>query len=203
MDRLKRDAILIRLVEALRKRGSWCGATHLQKATFFLQEMLGVEMGFDFTLYKHGPFSFDFSDELTAMRADGFVALRVQNPDYGPSIVPEPAAETLCQRFPKTLKRHEALIKFVADKLGNKPVVELERLATAFYVSQALGAETDANTCAKQIHKLKPHISVDQAIEAIRMVEVWREKASKLQGDIGTTKSNDAAGAGRKPKSRR
>ena len=56
MERLQRASILLRLNEELRKSGSWAGETHMQKATFFLQELLAVPLGFDFVLYKHGPF---------------------------------------------------------------------------------------------------------------------------------------------------
>lgn len=181
MKRMQRNAVLIKLSEALRTRGSWCGETHLQKATFFLQEMAGVQMGFDFILYKHGPFSFDLRDDLTATRADGFVSLRMQDPRYGPSIVPEPHADALMKRFPRTLTKHAALIEFVADKLGAKQVVELERLATAFFVSQELGSESTEDACARRINKLKPHISHAQALDALREVNPWREEACELQ----------------------
>ena len=59
MDRLRRAAILTQLVGNLRREGSWCGETHVQKATFFLQELMEVPLGFNFVLNKHGPFSFD------------------------------------------------------------------------------------------------------------------------------------------------
>jgi len=70
MDRLRRAALLTQLIERLRRRGSWCGETHVQKATLFLQDLTRIPMGFDFILYKHGPFSFDLRDELTSLRAD-------------------------------------------------------------------------------------------------------------------------------------
>jgi hypothetical protein len=62
------------------------GETHMQKATFFLQELIKVPLGFEFLLYKHGPFSFDLRDELTFMRAQGFLRLEPQYP-YGPTLV--------------------------------------------------------------------------------------------------------------------
>jgi hypothetical protein len=181
MDRLRRDVILIRLIEALRERGSWCGETHLQKAAYLLQEMAGAPLGFEFILYKHGPFSFELRDELSAMRADGFISLQVQDPSYGPSIVPEPGADALRKRFPKTLGAHEARIKFVAEKLGDKKVVELERLATAFFVSEEAGPRTSPDTRARRVHAIKPHISVDQALEAVRTVDGWRGEATPLK----------------------
>jgi hypothetical protein len=77
MKRQKRDAILLELIDKLERRGSWCGETHIQKATFFLQEMLRVPMDFGFILYKHGPFSFELRDELTAMRADNYITAKI------------------------------------------------------------------------------------------------------------------------------
>lgn len=66
MKRLQRDAVILSLIENLRAKGSWCGETHIQKATYFVQELLRVPLEFEFVLYKHGPYSFDLSDELTA-----------------------------------------------------------------------------------------------------------------------------------------
>jgi len=182
MDRLRRDAILVRLIEALRDHGSWCGETHVQKAAYLLQEMAGVQIDFEFILYKHGPFSFDLRDELSAMRADGFVSLRVQDP-YGPSIVPEPAAAVLRKRFPKTLREQEPRIRFVADRLKDKRVVELERLATAFYVSQEAAGESNPTALTEKIHRLKPHIPVADALAAVRTVHGWTHEAKALRGD--------------------
>jgi len=184
MDRQKREAILVRLTEALHEKGSWCGETHLQKAAFFLQEMVGAKMGFDFILYKHGPFSFDLRDELAAMRADGMVAFRVQHPEYGPSIVPEPGADVLKRRFPKTLAAHERFVEFVADRFETKPVTELERLGTAFYVLRELESSANVAICAQRVNQLKPHIPVEQATDAIRTVQVWQRDAKKLTASI-------------------
>ena len=48
MKRLQRAAIVTELAEQLTAQGSWCGETHLQKATYFLQELLEVPTGFEF-----------------------------------------------------------------------------------------------------------------------------------------------------------
>ena len=37
MERLQKAAILTELADQLRREGSWCGHTHMQKATYFLQ----------------------------------------------------------------------------------------------------------------------------------------------------------------------
>src|SRR6266508_496167 len=100
MKRLQRAALLTELVEQMRAHDSWCGETHLQKATYFLQELLDVEMDYDFVLYKHGPFSFDLRDELGDFVSDKLIRYQPQASDeqrahllreFKPHI-PEPAA---------------------------------------------------------------------------------------------------------------
>ena len=47
MKRSQKLALLTLLNREMLSRGSWCGETHIQKATFFLQELLGVDAGFN------------------------------------------------------------------------------------------------------------------------------------------------------------
>ena len=51
------------LVEEMRRQGSWSGETHLQKGTYLLKHLVGVPLQYKFTLYKHGPFSFQLRDD--------------------------------------------------------------------------------------------------------------------------------------------
>lgn len=53
MQRLERASVLLTLNEEMRKAGSWTGETHMQKAVFFLQELMHVSLELDFILYKH------------------------------------------------------------------------------------------------------------------------------------------------------
>jgi len=178
MERLKRSAIVISLIEHLRKKGSWCGETHIQKTTYFLQELLKVPMEFEFILYKHGPYSFDLNDELTAMRADMLVELKSQQP-YGPSIVPGPTSEQLKRLFPKTLKRYKDKVVFIADHFSKCDVAELERLATAFFITHETHIH-NKEKIATHINKIKPHISTKQALEAIDTGKEIKKEAQQL-----------------------
>lgn len=169
MDRLKKAALLTALAENLRKRGSWCGETHLQKATFFLQELQKVPIGFDFILYKHGPFSFELRDELTAMRADGLFDL-LQHWPYGPTLIPTPKSKYVRQQFSKTLEKYQKQLNFVGDQLGRQNVSDLEKLATALYI-RIEGSSKSESQRAKYLHSLKPHISLDDSLRAVKTVE--------------------------------
>jgi hypothetical protein len=180
MDGLKRTAVILELIEKMKEWGSWCGETHIQKCSYFLQEMMRVPMEFDFILYKHGPFSFDLRDELTAMRADNLLALHIRAYPYGPSLLPGSAAEIVMKRYPKTRAKYKSQIDFVGKTFAPKGVVELERLATAFYITKEQGEEQSVERRAQCIHQLKPHISLEEARLAVEDIDFLRSEAEKL-----------------------
>jgi uncharacterized protein YwgA len=169
MKRLSKCVLILALLEKLKENGSWCGETHIQKASYFLKEFAGIPIDYDFILYKHGPFSFDLRDELTAMRADGFMDLRPRNP-YGATLEITEEGNDLMKRFPLTISRFRQKIDFVAEELGGKGVSDLEKLATALFV---IKNEPDrcAGDRADRIHELKPHVTVFEAQLAIKAVE--------------------------------
>ena len=168
MGRMRNAALITRLIEQLRKHDSWCGETHVQKTTYFLQHLMHVPLGFDFILYKHGPFSFALRDELTALRADGLLTLEHDN-RYSPRIATTKRSKYIQDRFPSTLAKYDSSISFVAQKLGSKGVVQLERLGTALYVKLQEDGAPDQHV--RKIITLKPHIAAPDAQRAVMEVD--------------------------------
>jgi len=179
MKRLQRAALLTELVEQMRDHDSWCGETHLQKATFFLQELLGVDLGYDFVVYKHGPFSFDLRDELGGFASDKLIRFQPQVPPYGPRITVTDEGEKVQRIYPKTLARHADEIAFVAEKLDGRGVIDLERLATALYVTLN-EPQASAERRAEIVQQLKPHIPEPAAVGAVREVDGIRAQAQAI-----------------------
>ncbi len=178
MKRRQREAVVLALADKLKEQGSWCGETHLQKAAYFLEELANVPLGLGFILYKHGPFSFELRDEITAMRADGLIQMQLQPYPYGPSLLTTDNGRRLQKRWPKTLSRHSDSIAFVAEHLGNLGVAELERLATALFITKKhLGESVEFR--AHWLHELKPHVSISEARSAVeridRMIQEYEE----------------------------
>lgn len=174
----QKAAVLARLVDRLRSHGSWAGETHIQKAAFFLQKLLGVPLEFNFILYKHGPFSFDLRDELTSMRADDLLTLDAQLP-YGSRFRTTAAGEDIERRYPRTLGLYEDRIDFVAQIFGDSGVADLERLATALYVTFEQG-EVPVEQRAHRLHELKPHIPILEARSAVEKLDEVRHRAQSL-----------------------
>ena len=170
-------AVLVALIKSLRARGSWCGETHFQKAAFFLKHLTGVPINFDFIIYKHGPYSFDLHDELSIMKAYGLLDLEASYP-YGPRIVDTEMGNSLRARFPKTSAKYEKQIDFIADKLGSKGVVDLEKLATAYFVTLE-NPNINENARAAAIVELKPHIALEAAKQAVQDVDGFIAEVQK------------------------
>ena len=166
MKPFEQAAVVLSLAEALKARGGWGGETHVQKSVYFLQELLGVPTDFEFILFKHGPFSFDLRSALTMMEAEELIAWEPRRP-YGPTLVRGRDADYLDRHFGLVGERHSREIDFVADKLRDKGVRELEKLATALFVAREVD---DASKRAARIVELKPHISLTEALDAVQTV---------------------------------
>jgi hypothetical protein len=169
MKPFEQAVVVLRLAEALKERGSWGGETHIQKSGYFLQEMLGVPTGFEFILYKHGPFSFDLRSALTMMEAEDLIAWEPRRP-YGPTLVRGNDADYLDRHYGLVGARYSRQVDLVADRLSGKGVRELEKLATALFVTRE-GSEVSKR--AARIVELKPHIALAEALEAVQTVDGW------------------------------
>jgi uncharacterized protein YwgA len=170
MNRVQRAAIVTRLARKMREKGSWCGETHLQKALYLAQELLAVPTGFDFILYKHGPFSFDLRDELTALRADRLLKVEPQQRPFGPRLATTKRSAEIESLLPKTMGALEKRLDFIADKLQGKGVADLERLATALYVIKQYDSCTTIGDRAAKLNELKPHVSLSDAQSALEQI---------------------------------
>ena len=171
----ERRVLICHLVEQMREEDSWAGQTQIQKSVVFLQELLGVPMGYDFILYKHGPFSFELRSELAIMRVRLQLGLEPHR-RYGPSF-------TLGVWGRKALElptKYEDAIEFVAREIAVKKTRPLERISTAFFL-QGKYPSLNASQTAAEIHRLKPHVSIGQALQAIEDVAELRQKVAAMK----------------------
>ena len=175
MNEFDRRALICHLVRTMRDEGSWTGETQIQKSVMFLQELLDVPVGYDFVLYLHGPFSFELRSELTLMRVRLYLDVEPRA-HYGASF-------TLGRRGEKVNpipSEYQHAIDFVAKEVSRNDVRSLERLSTAYFLQ--IGDESsDASAIAAEINRLKPHISIGQALRAIEEVDELRQRAAAVK----------------------
>lgn len=170
MERLQRAAIVVALRDRMQLHGSWCGETHLQKATYILQEAQNLPLGYSFILYKHGPFSFDLREDIASMRADGVLERRPEPYPYGPKYGAGPYAERLLARHSRLLDDVDDAIEKSARFVGSRGVFDLERLASALLLIRH-AHQTDEERLAGELHELKPHVTVEAALDGVRTMQ--------------------------------
>jgi len=169
MDKQDRTAILLVLADQLRKEESWCDETHMQKTAYVMQELLQVPLSINFILYKHGPFSFDLQDELSQLRGEELLA--IVPTDYQSSLKPTELGMRIAQRSKLLVDKHLAEIQFVAKRLGKRRVSDLEKVATALYVTKEIGAHKSVEERAAKLISYKPHIKTEEAVAAINEID--------------------------------
>ena len=174
MKRFERAAVVCDLINRLREAGSWAGETHVQKATYLLQDLLAVPLNYGFILYKHGPFSFELSDDLAAFLNVGLIEEQVQAPPYGPRFAATPRAATIKAEYRNTLNGYSSTIEMAARTIGTKSVGEVERLATALYVTKRAQDRHDGSvrTRAAHLNRLKPHVPLEAAAQAVEQIDL-------------------------------
>ena len=173
-----RCALVIDLLRKLQDQGSWCGETHIQKAMYISQDLAKANFGYKFVMYKHGPFSFDLKDELSAMRANNIIEFAFTQRGYGPSIRVTGFGERIYDTNRESIERYGHINDFVAKWLARSDVRSLERLATAYYVTKKNPRDPIIER-AKKLNSLKPHVDVASAEEAIKIVEQKKEQAKQ------------------------
>ena len=179
MNRLAQEAVLAGLARRLDDKGSWSGETHIQKAAYLLHELAEVSFDFEFILYKHGPFSFELRDELASMRADQLLERQPQPAPYGPRILVTDRGRELEQRLARTMERYGPRLDWVAERIGEKNVLDLERLATALWITRQ-DPNMDEETRAGELTEIKPHVQHDAALDAVREIDGLLVEAGAL-----------------------
>ena len=175
MNRLHKAVLITELLDRMRANGSWATAIHLQKGLYFLQEMRRVPLGYDFVVYRYGPFSFELKDELEQLRGEGILERFFHSPQYLSGLASTGFSKELRNELPKFLARHDDPLTFVAENIGPMKSRQLEQVSTAFYFLTR-GVEGDEEV-AREVCKVKTHIPPDEALESARHIRKVAEQA--------------------------
>lgn len=167
-----RDGIILRLVDQMRQSGSWGGETHIQKSAFFLQHLLGVDLGYRFVLHLHGPYSFTLRDDLTRLRARRKLDVE-SNPGYGASLSVDKSV--VVEELPGAELADK--LQFVSEHISNRTVKQLERVATTYFLQHISGETLSDQQVPDELRRLKPHINEQDASMAVAELKELLEMA--------------------------
>lgn len=155
---------------ASRMDGQRLGRTALQKFTYLLQELHGVDAGYDFPLYTYGPFSSELLGDLDTLAALQGVSVAADVRQGGYLISPGPRIDSIRNMGAAFLRTHEASITAVLDAFGGMSAKDLELRSTVVFAQRdALrkGKAPDEESLVETVREIKPHFSIDQVRAAI------------------------------------
>ena len=178
-EELQRQSMIADLITKLHAEGKWCGEVHVQKTAYMAQELYHADLGFEFVLYLHGPYSFDLHGEIVAMRAHKFLDTEIRPASFEPTLVLTKRGEYLRDHFQELNGRFAEQVSRAAAHFGNRTVAQLEHLTTAHYVTYENGMEgKGVQDRAQRVHELKSHISVAEAMAAVKSIDATIQELS-------------------------
>ena len=172
----QRQAIVLSLLQSREQHDSWCGETHIQKTAYVLETMFHVPLNLGFILYKHGPYSFTLREILAELKSTFLVGVEAKDP-YGSKFTVSTSGERFLEQFPETVAKYGDRLNTAAKLFSAKGVVQLEQLATALYVQKTEPQLSDAESQARRLNELKPHVSIQDALKAVQEINQFRHVA--------------------------
>jgi hypothetical protein len=159
-----RIAILARMVKSAPSK--CLGRTQVMKLFYFLQEMKGISLGYDFRLFNYGPFDSEVLSDLASACVLGTVVEdTVLYPSgYGYAIKPGPQADRFEAALATQIETFEPLVDLVVQEFGAFTASELELRSTVFFVGrefEGCGQKVTADQITERVQRIKPHFDSD------------------------------------------
>jgi uncharacterized protein YwgA len=155
-----RIAILARMVK--NAPGKSLGRTQVMKLFYFLQELKGVPLGYDFRLFNYGPFDSDVLSDLSSACGLGTVVEdTVLYPNgYGYAIKPGPQVDRFEADLPAADDAIWSQVDLVVREFGAFSASELELRSTVLFVDRefaGVGQSATAEEVVERVRHIKPH----------------------------------------------
>jgi uncharacterized protein YwgA len=154
MDMIERTAVIAEIARRKKDIGGQLGKTAVMKLLHLLQDGLGVQLGYRFTLYNYGPYASEVMSDIEFAESFGQISVEYKGPDQGyqiratdavPAVASEPAIETLMNHF------------------GSMNARELELRSTLLFLSR----EFQEGRLVERLRELKPKYSLPEVQAAL------------------------------------
>lgn len=156
------------------KRGQF-GKTALQKMIYLLEEIYGVDCGYEFSFYIYGPYSKELLNDLDFVEALGGVEVQYMSQGLGGyHIAPGRENELLRKKAEKFLQEKSETLDRLIDEFGTMGAKELELRTTIIYADKFLqrtGKELNRDDFIKLIKQIKPFFDAELIVQALEELE--------------------------------
>jgi uncharacterized protein YwgA len=148
------------------------GRTQIMKLFYFLQELKGVPLGYDFRLFTYGPFDSEVLSDLgTACNLGTLIEKTViYSKGYGYDIKPSSQADILIRELEDNHPDVASQVEDVVSEFGAFSAAELELRSTIFFVDREISQEGSKMTekeLAERVRQIKPYFSLESILERV------------------------------------
>jgi uncharacterized protein YwgA len=160
----KRKLIILELVRRCNRRWGNTGKLQIQKFIYFLQEVIGVELGYRYVMYHYGPFCFELNDNLETLGIMGVLNIEQDPSGYGYSISTGAYAQEPDTEEMDFLRQHEEEIDLIIETFGEMKAEDLEIISTIHFVASILKKKSeqyDKQNVVEQVRRLKPKFDLN------------------------------------------
>ena len=167
-------ALIVLLTEKMQENRQRFGKTALQKLIYLLQTVFKVPVGYQYSLYIHGPFCSELMDDLDYVSCIGGVAVTMDQGSNGYSISPAHDAALIKNKAQDFLTTYQPQIKKLLAEFGSMRVRDLELRSTIIFVDRdavTSNREITRNDFIQEIKSIKPHFSYEEIKEAMEELE--------------------------------
>lgn len=157
IDEVGRRALVVALAQRAR-----LGRTAIMKLMFFLQELRGVPLYYDFRIYTYGPYDGQVLEDLRLTEALGGVVCNkvVWSGGSGVEIAPGCRASEILANAKSLISTLESDLDWVTSEFGNRSAADLEILSTIVFIDKRVEGCLESHALASRVHSLKPHHSL-------------------------------------------
>jgi uncharacterized protein YwgA len=159
---------IIRLVE--QSPQGTLGRTAIVKLLYFLQEVRGMGLGYDFRLYTYGPFASEVLNDLET--AQSFQALHIRTvlypSGYGYDVKAGSKAADVKECVADWLASHESDLAWAVENFAARSASELEIMATIVYVAREFAKRAKPYgpvDLAQRVREVKPRFAEQYVLE--------------------------------------
>lgn len=149
------------IILSLLTQKSGMGKTAVMKAMFILQQVKGIKLGYDFSIYTYGPYTSDVMEDIDDLVREGLL-LSTMYP-VGNSVGYCLSATEQGKGATEKLTAEESqALKDVSAFVGGKSARELELYSTIIYIVNLYAKNSWGNSkesIIERVQEIKPHFA--------------------------------------------
>lgn len=167
-------ALIVLLTEKMQENRQRFGKAALQKLIYLLQTVFKVPVGYQYSLYIHGPFCSELMDDLDYVSCIGGVVVTMDQDSSGYSILPSHNAVLIKNKGQDFLTTYQPQIKKLLTEFGSMRVRDLELRSTIIFVDRdavTSNREIKRIDFIQEIKGIKPHFSYEEIKKTVAELE--------------------------------